>query len=77
MASMSQSIVYLPRVSEDLVTKLKTILLNYQQIEAIQNPAQHKLLIAPFGGGKTVILNEIAKKLLNEVFGNIYFLLLE
>ena len=64
MASMSQIIVYLPKVTDDLPTKLTTILLNHQQIEAIQNPVKHKLLLVPFGGGKTVILSEIAKKLL-------------
>ena len=64
MASISQSEVSLPKVTDDLPTKLKTIFLNHQQIEAIQHPANHKLLIAPFGGGKTVILTEIAKSLL-------------
>ena len=64
MASISQSEVYLPKVTDDLPTKLKTIFLNHQQIEAIQHPANHKLLISPFGGGKTVILTEIAKNLL-------------
>lgn len=64
MVSMSQSLIHLPRVTEHIPTKLTTILLNRQQIEAIQNPARHKILAGPFGGGKTVILSEIAKKLL-------------
>ena len=68
MASISQAEVSLPKVTDYLPTKLKTIFLNYQQIEAIQNPANHKLLIAPFGGGKTVILTEIAKNLLKVIY---------
>ena len=64
MTSMSQSLVNLPSVTYHIPTKLTTIFLNRQQIQAIQHPAQHKLLLAPFGGGKTVILAEIAKKLL-------------
>lgn len=64
MTSMSQSLVNLPSVTYHIPTKLTTIFLNHQQIQAIQHPAQHKLLLAPFGGGKTVILAEIAKKLL-------------
>ena len=68
MASMSQSSINLPKVSYDLPTKLTTILLNRQQIEAIQQPAKHKILTGPFGSGKTVILSEIAKKLLQVHF---------
>ena len=64
MASMSQSWIKLPRLTNHIPTKLTTIFLNHQQIEAIQHPAHHKLLTGPFGGGKTVVLAEIAKELL-------------
>ena len=64
MASMSQTLIYLPKVTHHLPTKITTILLNEQQIHAIQDPAKWKLLKAPFGGGKTVVLAEIAKNLL-------------
>ena len=79
MASMSQTLIYLPRVTHHLPTKISTILLNQEQIRAIQYPAKWKVLKAPFGGGKTVVLAEIAKKLL-KVFQksellNLYFLL--
>ena len=64
MASMCQSLIHLPKVTQHIPTKLTTLLLNRQQISAIQHPSQHKLLTGPFGGGKTIILAEIAKKLL-------------
>ena len=64
MASMSQTYVYLPKVTHHLPTKMVTVLLNENQIDAIQHPAKWKILTAPFGGGKTVVLSEIAKNLL-------------
>ena len=73
MASMSQTLIYLPKVSHHLPTKITTILLNDEQIFAIQDPVKWKLLKAPFGGGKTVVLAEIAKNLL-KVFENVNFL---
>ena len=76
MASMSQSLIHLPRVTQHIPTKLTTILLNRQQISAIQHPSQHKLLTGPFGGGKTIILAEIAKKLLKVFkFQTVFFLI--
>ena len=73
MASMSQSWIKLPRLTNHIPTKLTTIFLNHQQIEAIQHPAHHKILTGPFGGGKTVVLAEIAKALLIKVFGLFLF----
>ena len=64
MASMSQTHVYLPKITHHLPTKMVTVLLNSDQIDAIQHPAKWKILTAPFGGGKTVVLSEIAKNLL-------------
>ena len=64
MCSMSQTQIFLPKVTYDIPTKLSTILLNSVQIESILHPARWKILKAPFGGGKTVLLSEIAKKLL-------------
>lgn len=69
MASMSQC-DYFPKITKDITEKLTTIFLNCKQIEAIQDQANHKLLKGPFGSGKTVILAEIAKKLLYKVFKN-------
>ena len=70
MASISQTVVYLPKPTEHLPTKITTILLNQHQIEAVQYKAKFKILKASFGGGKTVVLSEIAKNLLEEVFTN-------
>ena len=64
MASMSQTLTYLPKITHHLPTKLVTILLNCQQINAIQHPEKWKIITAPFGGGKTVVLSETAKNLL-------------
>ena len=64
MCSMSQTQIFLPKVTYHIPTKLSTILLNCMQIETILHPARWKILKAPFGGGKTVILAEVAKKLL-------------
>ena len=68
MCSMSQTQIFLPKVTHDIPTKLTTILLNSQQINAITHTSQWKILNAPFGGGKTVILAEIAKNLLKVRF---------
>ena len=64
MASMAQTTLYLPKLTYDISTKIKTILLNLHQIEIVQDPVKWKIINAPFGGGKTVVLAEIAKNLL-------------
>ena len=68
MCSMSQTQIFLPKVTHHIPTKLSTILLNSMQIDTISHPARWKILKAPFGGGKTVVLAEIAKKLLQVRF---------
>ena len=72
---MSQSSIILPKVTSDLPTKLTTILLNTHQIKAIQHPAKHKILTGPYGAGKTVVLSEIATKLLKVflLFPNFFY----
>ena len=70
---MSQALIYMPRVTHHLPTKIATILLNQQQFYAIQDKAKWKILKASFGGGKTAVLAEIAKNLLREVFTNAKF----
>ena len=64
MASMSQTNIHLPKITHHLPTKIVTVFLNSEQIGAIRDSAKWKILSAPFGGGKTVVLSEIAKCLL-------------
>ena len=64
MASMAQTSQNLPKMTHHIPTKIVTILMNPQQIETVQDKAKWKFISAPFGGGKTVVLAEIAKILL-------------
>ena len=72
MASMAQTSLYLPKMTHHIPTKITTILMNQYQIEIVQDPAKWKIISAPFGGGKTVVLAEIAKNLL-KVYIKCYF----
>ena len=66
MASMAQRSLFLPKVTNDLEEKIDTILLNEDQIEAINNPCKWKIINGGFGSGKTVVLNEIARKMIKK-----------
>ena len=66
MASMAETKLYLPRVTNNETKIIKTILLNGHQIECINSKSKKKMIRAAFGSGKSVILHEIARKLLKE-----------
>ena len=66
MASMAQTTLYLPKVTDDVITKIDTVLLTGEQIDIINNPAKWKVIKGPFGSGKSILLHEIVRKLLKE-----------
>ena len=66
MASMAQRSLFLPKVTDDLEKKIDTILMNNEQIESINNPTKWKIINGGFGSGKTVVLNEIAWKMITQ-----------
>ena len=66
MASMAQRSLFLPKVTEDLKAKIDTILLNTDQICAIESPEKWKIITGGFGSGKTVVLNEIARQMIKQ-----------
>ena len=66
MASMAQTSLYLPKVTDDVTTKIDTILLTSEQINIINDPAKWKVIKGPFGSGKSILLHETVRKLLKE-----------
>ena len=66
MASMAQRSLFLPKVTDDMVEKIDTILLNEDQITAINDPCKWKIVNGGFGSGKTVVLNEIARQMIKQ-----------
>ena len=66
MTSMAQRSLFLPRVTDDQEERISTIFLNKAQIEAINYPCKWKTINGGYGSGKTVVLNEIAWKMINE-----------
>ena len=66
MASMAQTTLYLPKVTDDVATKIDTVLLTGEQIDIINDPAKWKVIKGPFGSGKSILLHEIVRKLLKE-----------
>ena len=64
MASMAQTSLYLPKMTYHIPSKITTILMSQRQIETVMDLSMWKIINAPFGGGKTLILAEIAKNLL-------------
>ena len=66
MASMAQTSLYLPKVTDDVTTKMDTILLTSEQINIINDPAKWKVIKGPFGSGKSILLHEMVRKLLKE-----------
>ena len=66
MASMAQRSLFLPKVTKDLKAKIDTILLNTDQICAIESPKKWKIITGGFGSGKTVVLNEIARQMIKQ-----------
>lgn len=66
MASMAQTTLYLPKVTDDVTTKIDTVLLTGEQIDIINSPANWKVIKGPFGSGKSIILHEVVRKLLKE-----------
>eukprot|EP00111_Clytia_hemisphaerica_P001769 TCONS_00004983-protein len=66
MASMAQTSLYLPKVTDDVNIKIDTILLTSEQIYIINDPAIWKIIRGPFGSGKSILLHEMVRKLLKE-----------
>ena len=66
MASMAQTSLYLPKVTDDVTTKIDTILLTSEQINIINDPAKWKVIKGPFGSGKSILLHEMVRKRLKE-----------
>ena len=66
MASMAQRSLFLPKVTDNLEEKIDTILLNDDQIKAINDPSKWKIINGGFGSGKTVVLNEIARQMIKQ-----------
>ena len=66
MASMAQRSLFLPKVTDNLEEKIDTILLNADQIRAINDPCKWKIINGGFGSGKTVVLNEIARQMIKQ-----------
>ena len=66
MASMAQTTLYLPKVTDDVTTKIDTVLLTGEQIDIINHPAKWKVIKGPFGSGKSILLHETVRKLLKE-----------
>ena len=66
MASMAQRSLFLPKVTDNLEEKIDTILLNADQIKAINHPDKWKIINGGFGSGKTVVLNEIARQMIKQ-----------
>ena len=66
MASMVQRSLFLPKVTDNLEEKIDTILLNDDQIRAINHPDKWKTINGGFGSGKTVVLNEIVRQMIKQ-----------
>ena len=66
MASMAQRSLFLPKVTDDMLEKIDTILLNEDQINTINHPCKWKIMVGGFGSGKTVVLNEIARQMIKQ-----------
>ena len=67
MASMAMAETSFPKLTKDIEEQITTVFLNKLQIEAVQDTAKWKILKGPFGGGKTIVLAEIAKNILQKV----------
>ena len=66
MASMAQRSLFLPKVTDDMLEKIDTILLNNDQINTINHPCKWKIISGGYGSGKTVVLNEIARQMVKQ-----------
>ena len=63
MNAVSQkNLLSLPAFSRNPCQQLNSLLLNSEQLEAIQHPSKTKLIIGGYGAGKSIIAEEIVKK---------------
>ena len=66
MVTMSLTSVHLPRMTKSPNDKVATLLLNKEQLEAVNSKKPWRIVKGPFGSGKSLILKNVAKKLYKE-----------
>jgi len=66
MTTMSLTSDHLPRMTRNPNDKVATLLLNKEQLEAVNSRKPWRIVRGPFGSGKSLILKTVAKKLYKE-----------
>lgn len=56
----------LPSLSPDTHQQINSLLLNADQLKAIESPSNRKMIIGNYGTGKSIVLDEIARRKFNE-----------
>lgn len=64
MAVLALTNTHLPIVTGSVHDQITSIVLNKEQLNIIQSKEKKKIVIGPFGSGKTLVAKEIAKRLL-------------